>query len=465
VSAVTQEAASPPPGERRGVTSIIAFEATERFAFYAMLTALGVLMTANMSPAAADDESRAYITALGLAVYVLAFVGAILAEAAVGKFKMVATGAIIACGGYGTLVFVASQSAAGSQQWPVLLTGVGLVAVGTGVLKPCIAAHLGDQFDARSEHLLPRAFAWFYFFIHAGPLAGSVLAQSVMADARGGVPWALALPLIALAVGTLLLWRGGAQSIRTPRFGGAFTQELFGPEGGAALRRLLGLYVFVALFWIVWQRGAAEAWPRQAAQMDLRLLNLELGPEQISAANIVFILLFIPLLSYVIYPLVGRVIAVTAARKIGAGLFLTSISFAVAAAVQQTIDSGGRPPIAWQLLAWALLTLGEVMVIVTAFELSYRWAPRKAKSLVMCLWLLTPGIREVAASDSGFGTSALPASDLIYYTVVAAVMFAATICFAVLMKFYRDVTYLQQHDEPLHESESVAPPPAGGAPT
>ena len=445
----------------RGVPQIIAYEAAERFAFYGMLAMGAMLMTTSMVPAATEAEARRYVTWLGGAVFCLVFAGAIAAEAFLGKFRTVIAGSMIACAGYGTLALVPTQWATAVGQWPVLAIGLGLVALGTGAVKPCIAAHLGDQFHEANKHLLSKTFAWFYFVIHAAPLIAGALSHYLVADSRFGLRWALLLPVIALVMGTLLLWHGRTRFVQVPAFGRSFADELFSRETGAALVRLLGLYVLVAIFWIAWQQGAAEGWTRQASGMDLRLFNLELLPEQIATANVIFILLFVPLLTHVVYPIAIGFGEVTPFRKIGAGLFLTSVSFGVAAAIQKAIDSGGEPAVAWQLVAWAFLTLGEVMVIVTALELSYTWAPRKIKSVVMAVWLLTFAVRDLPVRE----IAGPRMNDFNYYMFFAGFMALATLIFAFVAKFYRHKTYLHSQDQPLDEVEAVAPTLGGGAPT
>jgi len=45
-----------------------------------------------------------------------------------------------------------------------LMAGLGMIAMGSGGIKPCVSAHVGDQFGARNAHLLSKIFNWFYFF-------------------------------------------------------------------------------------------------------------------------------------------------------------------------------------------------------------------------------------------------------------------------------------------------------------
>lgn len=444
---------------KRSVWPIIGYEAAERFAFYGLLTPLAVLMTAVMVPAATDAQVASYTAWFGTGVYLLAFVGAIVAETLVGRFRTVIVCSLIAAAGYAVPVIIAARGANLPGQWPILAAGVGLLAVAIGAIKPSIAAHLGDQFSEASQHSLAKTFGWFYFVIHAAPLLATAVAQHLLANSPNGLRWALVVPLIATLAGVALLWSGRPRFIRVAGAGRGFTKELFSREAGGAILRLLGVYLFVGIFWTAW-RGAADAWPRQAERMDLRLFDFELLPQQIGMANIVFILLLVPLLFYVIYPLAQRLVAVTPLRKVAAGLFVAALSFVVAAGVQHAIDGGATPSVGWQLLAWALLTAAEVMVIVTALELSYTWAPPRIKSVVIAIWLLTFGIQDLPVHGRISGAATM--GDFNRYMFFAIVMFAATAVFSVVSLFYKEKTYLQSQ---TGDEQATEPVRVGGAPT
>ena len=123
--------------------------------------------------------------------------------------------------------------------------------------------------------------------------------------------------------------------------------------------------------------------------MDLHWFGMTLLPSQVQTANPILILIFIPLVNYLIYPLMDRFFTLTPLRKIGIGLFLTAGSYVIIWYIQKMIDAGGRPGVNWQFLAYIILTLGETMVSITGLEFSYTQAPNKMKSAVMALWLFT----------------------------------------------------------------------------
>ena len=51
-----------------------------------------------------------------------------------------------------------------------LFVGLTLIGMGAGGIKPCVSAHVGDQFGPANEHLLSKVYNWFYFAINLGVL-------------------------------------------------------------------------------------------------------------------------------------------------------------------------------------------------------------------------------------------------------------------------------------------------------
>lgn len=92
---------------------------------------------------------------------------------------------------------------------------------------------------------------------------------------------------------------------------------------------------------------------------------------QLQAANPILILLSIPLFTYIIYPMIDRVFKLTPLRKIGIGFFVTAVSFAISAVIEQQLVDGNQINILWLVLPYIVLTAGEVMVSITCLEFSY----------------------------------------------------------------------------------------------
>jgi proton-dependent oligopeptide transporter, POT family len=169
-------------------------------------------------------------------------------------------------------------------------------------------------------------------------------------------------------------------------------------EGIKSVWRVLSVFAFIPVFWALWDQSQSE-WVVQATKMDLNWLGIEWQAEQISFVNAAFILIFIPVFSFGIFPFLNKIgLKVTPLRKIGAGFVLTGLSFVIVAIIQGWIDAGERPNISWQILAFVVLTAGEVLISITGLEYAYTQSPPSMKSTIMACWLITVTVGNVLVS-------------------------------------------------------------------
>jgi POT family proton-dependent oligopeptide transporter len=181
--------------------------------------------------------------------------------------------------------------------------------------------------------------------------------------------------------------------------------------------------------------------------MDRVLFGVELLPSQIQAANPLLIMLLSPLFAYGVYPLLGRIVELTALRKIALGLFLTVAAFAIPACIQMQLDAGLTVSISWQLLAYLLLTGAEVMVSITCLEFSYTQAPNAMKSFIMAFYFLSVAAGNLFTGAVNFfiqnpdGGSKLQGAS--YFWFFTGLMLATAVVFAFSIRFYQERTYLQ----------------------
>jgi POT family proton-dependent oligopeptide transporter len=370
-----------------GVPHIIGNEAAERFSFYGMKAVLAVfmvqylhLMDGKSASVMNQAEATAMVHLFNGAVYLTPFLGALLADIFIGKYRTIMGLSIIYCAGHAALAGMGLFGNSGI--W--LMAGLGMIALGSGGIKPCVSAHVGDQFGARNAHLLTKIFNWFYFSINTGAFVSMLLTPWLLE--WYGPHWAFGVPGVLMALATVVFWMGRNRFIHVPAGGMRFVRELVHGGGIKAMLKLLPLYLFVAMFWALFDQ-TGSTWIFQSLDMDRHFLGFEWLPSQIQSLNSVFVLTFIPIFAYAVYPLGDRLWKLTPLRKIGLGLFLMVGAFALVALIQQWIDGGARPNIAWQILAFALLTVAEVMVSIVAMEYAYTQAPKTMKSLLMCFYL------------------------------------------------------------------------------
>jgi POT family proton-dependent oligopeptide transporter len=203
-------------------------------------------------------------------------------------------------------------------------------------------------------------------------------------------------------------------------------------EGARTLGKLCIIFLFVSMFFALFYQSES-AWVLQAGKMNLKWLGINWLPAQMQFANPFLIMVLIPLFSYVIYPSLNRVWAMTPLRRIGIGMFLTAASFLVPVWIETQIERGGQPCIGWQFVAYIFLTGAEVMVSITALEFAYTQAPRKMKSLIQSVNLLSISLGNVFAAvvndviKNEDGTSKLPGASYYWFFVIA--MLVDSSCF------------------------------------
>lgn len=437
-----------------GIPYIIGNEAAERFSFYGMRSILVIFMTTYLMSAGGqlavmnENEAAGWFHEFVFGVYFLPILGAIISDGLLGKYRTILSLSVVYC--FGHLALALNDTRLG------LFIGLLLIAIGSGGIKPCVSAHVGDQFGAGNRHLLSRAYGWFYLSINLGSSISTYLCPILLNNKSFGAHFAFGLPGLLMLVATIVFWMGRKKFVHIPRGGLGFVRELFSAEGLSAIGRLFVVYIFVAVFWSLWDQSSGGEWTLQARNLNLNFLGLKLLPEQVQVANPLLILLLVPLFNFVIYPGVHRVFPLTPLRKIGIGLFLITASFLVIWWIQARIDGGARPSVAWQLLAYALLTSSEVMVSITGLEFSYTQAPKKMKSIIMATWLFTVALGNQFTAILNFLIPTLSnlGFDLkhaAYFRFFTLLMLLTAILFVFFARFYRAKTYIQG-EAPLEEA-------------
>jgi POT family proton-dependent oligopeptide transporter len=175
-------------------------------------------------------------------------------------------------------------------------------------------------------------------------------------------------------------------------------------------------------------------------------------PAQMQALNPLLVMLLIPFNNLVLYPLLRRLgYAPTALRRMTAGIAFSGLAWIAVGALQLAIDGGDALSIVWQVLPYALLTFGEVLVSATGLEFAYSQAPASMKGVVMSFWNLTTtignlwvllanaAVRNDAVTDSiartGLGTIAF---QMFFF---AAFALLAALAFGLYARRYRERDY------------------------
>jgi POT family proton-dependent oligopeptide transporter len=332
-----------------------------------------------------DADATTFHSLFKSGAYFFPLIGAIVSDVFWGKFRTIMTFSLVYATGCAVVALVPGQVG--------LLGGLFLVAFGTGGIKPCVSTNVGDQFTSKNQHLIERAFSYFYLAINAGSSI-SIFFCPVLLKAYGP-KLAFGTPAIAMFLATIFFWMGRKKFAVVPPAGKKWLQDVFSKEGLKTIGGLVIVYLFVAVFWSLWDQSNGQTWTLQA-QSSLMDKNLGFGltvlPAQIQVVNGLFILAMVPIFTFGIYPLMGKFFKVTPLRKIGIGLFTIASSFLIVASIEARIQAGHTVSVWWQILAYVVLTASEVLVSITALEFSYKQAPLRMKSFIMALFLFSTSV-------------------------------------------------------------------------
>ena len=311
----------------------------------------------------------------------------------------------------------------------------------------------------KNKHLLEKIFSIFYFSINLGAAASSLLTP-ILLD-RFGPHIAFGVPGLLMFVATFVFWLGRKVFVAIPPVGvKQYKKDIFSPRGKKAILNLGIMYIFIAIFWSLFDQ-TGSSWVLQAENMNkfvnLGFVKFELLASQIQAINPLLIMIFIPLFTYWLYPFLNKFFNLTPLRKISIGLFIAGFSFAILAVAESRIQAGVEVSIIWQLIAYVVLTAAEMMVSITGLEFSYTQAPNSMKSFVMGLWLLSVSLGNLFAAlvnnaidpitkyISFVGISfSLEGSK--YFWFFAIIKFFTAVLFIFVAMRYKEESYIQTRD-------------------
>jgi len=433
----------------KGIPYIIGNELAERFSYYGMRAILVVFMTQYLMSAGrtdpmSDNEATTWYHVFAMANYFFPIMGAIISDVLWGKYKTIIILSIVYCCGH--LALAIDESRLG------LSIGLTLIAIGAGGIKPCVSAHVGDQFENKNKHLLEKMFGYFYFSINVGAAISTLLIPVLLE--KYGPHVAFGVPGLLMMIATIVFYMGRKVFIAIPPVGWkTYKKDIFSPAGKKAIFNLSIMYIFIAVFWSLFDQ-TGSSWVIQAEKMDktvnLGFVKFDLLASQIQAINPLLIVIFIPLFSYVLYPLINKFFPLTALRKITIGMLLAGFSFVIVALAETTIMGGGMPSILWQFWAYFILTMAEVMVSITGLEFSYTQSPNSMKSFIMGLWLLSVSLGNGITAIvnviivNADGTYKLNGSE--YFWFFAVLMFVTAVAFIFMAMRYKVENYIQTRD-------------------
>jgi len=195
---------------------IVGNEACERFSYYGMVSILAGYISGQVDKGGLGqdaDTATQIIHLFKFANYFMPLFGAWLSDKIIGRYHTILWVSLFYCAGHGVLA--SSDLAPGVHGKMIcLLVGLALIAFGSGGIKPCVSAFVGDQFRPDQAHLLQKAYGAFYWSINFGSFFSFLVIPWI--KNHHGYSWAFAVPGILMALATFVFWLGTKHYVRVP---------------------------------------------------------------------------------------------------------------------------------------------------------------------------------------------------------------------------------------------------------
>uniref|UniRef100_A0A8C5BDG6 Solute carrier family 15 member 1a n=1 Tax=Gadus morhua TaxID=8049 RepID=A0A8C5BDG6_GADMO len=322
---------------------IVVNEFCERFSYYGMRAVLVLYFKYFLRWD--DDLATSIYHAFVALCYLTPILGAIVADSWLGKFKTIIYLSIVYALGQVVMAISAIHDLT-DYDWngtpdnmtlhvALSMVGLVLIALGTGGIKPCVAAFGGDQFQDHQERQRSTFFSVFYLCINAGSLLSTIITPILRAQECGihtqqkcyslafGVP--AALMVVALVVfiagsgmyhkaepqGNILLdvckCIGFAIKNRFRHRGKEFPKRTHWMDWAdekyeklliaqiKMVLKVLFLYIPLPMFWTLFDQKGSR-WTFQATTMDGNFGLLVLQPDQMQTVNPILILTLVPIM-------------------------------------------------------------------------------------------------------------------------------------------------------------------------
>lgn len=442
---------------------IVGNEACERYSYYGMRSILTVFMIQVLFMQEAEATSAYHLFAG--ACYLFPLLGAWISDRVWGKYKTILYLSLVYCAGHAVLA-IPSMGKTG------LFIGLGLIALGSGGIKPCVSAHVGDQFKANQSHLLKKVYELFYFMINFGSTFSTIITPWTLK--AYGPEVAFGIPGVLMLLATFVFWMGrnefvhvpptksdghGAMNVIMSAFKHSKTRAAGVPFMDGALKDhdrehvdaakavidIAKLFASITVFWALFDQHGSS-WVIQAMKMDLNFMGMQFEASQIAAWNPIMVMGLIPLFSMFIYPMLDKVgITSTPIKRMTLGMFVGAAAFATIGGIQFWMDSSvDKINVMWQFFPYLIITIAEIMISITGLEFAYTQAPRSMKSSIMSIWLLTVFFGNLLTAYVSKLENLIPIASTGYFMFFAGLMAFFAFVFWYMGTKYKVKNYMEK---------------------
>ncbi|MFF7446156.1 MULTISPECIES: oligopeptide:H+ symporter [unclassified Streptomyces] len=448
-------------GHPRGLATLFMTEMWERFSYYGMRALLPLYLVApgglHLSAATATAIYSVYVSL----VYLLALPGGWFGDRVWGPRKTVAVAGAVIMLGHLTLALPSAGT---------FYAGLGLVAIGSGLLKANISTMVGHLYDGPDDPRRDGGFTVFYMGINLGAFAAPLIIGTIGENVDWHLGFALAALGMALGLGQFLIGSrhlaARSSVVPTPLSAeekqstlrkaaiwaaiAAVFYAIVGLSGHYTLNwilvplTLLGLiipvmvlarikrdkqldrteqksmsayiwfFVAAAVFWMIYDQGGSTLSIFADSSADNTILGWEFPVSWYQSVNPVLIMALAPVFAWFWLALNRRGKEPSTIVKFSSGLVLVGASFFLFLAPLSIAEGGHKAAAAWLVAIYFVQTVGELLLSPVGLSVTTKMAPAKYASQMMGVWFLA-----VTAGDATTGLLSIAGVDLNRTGIVA----------------------------------------------
>lgn len=401
-------------GHPKGLGPLFFIELWERFSYYGMRSILILYMTSAAALGGLGFDTKQAASIYGwytMSVYVTALPGGWIADHLTGARLAVFIGGIVIAAGHFTMVF---------HETSFVFLGMGLIAIGTGLLKPNISVMVGNLYpdgDTRRDS----GFSIFYMGINIGavlaPLVVGFLAKtetfknilrSAGFDPNKSWHWGFAAAGIGMLVGLAVYIKNRERLARVgnkvQRVAKAGTTKLVAPpltrSDWLRIVAILILFVFTIVFWAAYEQKGSSLNLFADKLTRNEFFGVEFSPVYLQSLTPAFVILLVPVFSRLWVRLGDR--QPSSPVKFTLGLLLIGLAFSLLIPATMLLAQG-KVSFWWLVGLYFLEVCGEMCLSPVGLSTVTKLAPAKLVGLMMGAWFLATSLgNKLAGYLAGF---------------------------------------------------------------
>jgi proton-dependent oligopeptide transporter, POT family len=426
-------------GHPRALATLFLTEMWERFSYYGLRAILVLFLVAPASQGGLGlsvGEAAGIYALYSALVYMFALPGGWVGDRVLGQRTAVLVGGITIAAGHFTMLI---------NDIAFIYLGLGVIVVGTGLLKPNMSTMVGGLYRA-DDPRRDAGFSIFYMGINLGAFLAPLIVGYLGQDVDWNLGFAAAGVGMLLGIGQYVFgWRylgeiGHHAShpishaernpllIRIVGGGGAvvallavlvvtvgfeaaeyaidvlilalpivyFARALASRDRSAVelsrVRALIVLFIASAVFWLVYDQAGSTL--SVFAEDDTRdsLFGISFPASWFQSVNPVFILALAPVFAWLWVKLGDR--QPPTPVKFSIGLLLVAVSMGVMVLAALAVDGGEVSPL-WLVGVYFIQTCGELALSPVGLSASTKLAPQAAVGTTMGIWFLSTSVGDV----------------------------------------------------------------------